>query len=74
MPKPSPARYYNATLRKRGSLLIRLDRNMPWLAPHEKRPPTFCDAVISFACRSRCFSSCPYGTRHCHKAEIVCLA
>jgi hypothetical protein len=41
MSKPSPARYrttnwssYTASLRKRGSLLIWLDQDMTWLAPH----------------------------------------
>ena len=45
MSKPSPARYrttnwsaYNAALRKRGSLLIWLDREMTWLAPREGGP------------------------------------
>ena len=40
MTKPSPARCrttnwsnYNAALRKRGSLLIWLDKDMTWLAP-----------------------------------------
>jgi len=42
MTKPSPARYrttnwsdYTAALRKRGSLLIWLDKDMTWLAPHD---------------------------------------
>ena len=58
MTQPSPARYrttnwssYNAALRKRGSLLIWLDRAMSWLAPHEGRPgrpPVFSDAAIQF--------------------------
>ncbi|SDL90633.1 Transposase DDE domain-containing protein [Paracoccus chinensis] len=58
MTKPSPARYrttnwssYNAALRKRGSLLIWLDRAMSWLAPHEGRPgrpPVLSDAAIQF--------------------------
>lgn len=58
MTKPSAARYrttnwssYNAALRKRGSLLIWLDREMAWLAPHEGRPgrpPVFSDAAIQF--------------------------
>jgi hypothetical protein len=58
MSKPSPARYrttnwssYNAALRKRGSLLIWLDKEMAWLAPHEGRPgrpPVFSDAAIQF--------------------------
>jgi hypothetical protein len=58
MSKPSPARYrttnwsgYNASLRKRGSLLIRVDRDMTWRAPRggrPGRPPTFSDAAIQF--------------------------
>lgn len=58
MSKPSPARYrttnwsaYGAALRKRGSLLIWLDREMTWLAPHVGglgRPPVFSDAAIQF--------------------------
>ena len=58
MPKPSPARYrttnwssYNAALKKRGSLLIWLDKGMSWFAPHEGRPgrpPVFSDAAIQF--------------------------
>jgi hypothetical protein len=45
MNKPSPARYrttnwsnYTAALRKRGSLLIWLDKDMTWLAPHDGSP------------------------------------
>jgi len=48
MSKPSPARYrttnwssYTASLRKRGSLLIWLDKDMTWLA-------VFSDAAIQF--------------------------
>jgi hypothetical protein len=44
MSKPSPARYRTtnwssdtASLRKRGSLLIWLDQDMTWLAPHVGR-------------------------------------
>jgi hypothetical protein len=58
MSKPKPARYrttnwsdYNAALRKRGSLLIWLDKEMAWHAPHEGRPgrpPVFSDAAIQF--------------------------
>ena len=58
MTKPLPARYrttnwsaYNAALRKRGSLLIWLDREMTWLAPHEGRPgrpPVFSAGAIQF--------------------------
>jgi hypothetical protein len=58
MSKPSPARYrttnwpeYNAALRRRGSLLIWLDREMEWSAPKRGRPgrpETFSDAAIQF--------------------------
>ncbi len=58
MTKPSPARYrttnwpeYNAALRRRGSLLVWLDREMEWLAPASRRPgrpQTFSDAAIQF--------------------------
>ena len=58
MSKPPPARYrttnwseYNAALRKRGSLLVWLDREMEWLAPgsgRPGRPETFSDAAIRF--------------------------
>ena len=58
MMKPSPARYrtpnwpsYNAALRKRGSLLVWLDKDMFWLAPPDGgpgRPAVFSDAAIQF--------------------------
>ncbi len=58
MSKPSSARYrttnwssYTASLRKRGSLLIWLDKEMTWLAPHDGkpgRPAVFSDAAIQF--------------------------
>ena len=58
MSKPKPARYrttnwsaYNAALRKRGSLLIWVDKEMSWHAPYEGRPgrpPVFSDAAIQF--------------------------
>ena len=58
MSKPTPARYrttnwssYSAALRKRGSLLIWLDKQMTWLAPHDGspgRPAVFSDATIQF--------------------------
>ena len=55
MSKPKPARYrttnlsaYNAALRKRGSLLIWLDKGMAWHAPREGRPPVVADAAIQF--------------------------
>lgn len=58
MSMPAPARYrtmnwssYNDALRKRGSLLIWLDKEMTWLAPHDGspgRPAVFSDATIQF--------------------------
>ena len=58
MSKPSPARYrttnwsgYTASLKKRGSLLIWLDKDMIWLAPHDGspgRPSVFSDAAVQF--------------------------
>ena len=58
MSKASAARYrttnwssYTASLRKRGSLLIWLDKEMTWLAPHDGspgRPSVFSDAAIQF--------------------------
>ena len=61
MSKPSPARYrttnwssYSVALRKRGSLLIWLDKDMTWLAPPDGspgRPAVFSDAAIQF-CRT----------------------
>jgi hypothetical protein len=58
MSKPAPARYrttnwpeYNAALRRRGSLLVWLDREMEWLASPSGRPghpETFSDAAIQF--------------------------
>ena len=58
MSKPSPARCrttnwssYTAALRTRGSLLIWLDKEMIWLAPHDGsagRPAVFSDAAIQF--------------------------
>jgi hypothetical protein len=58
MSKPSPASYrttnwssYSASLKERGSLLIWLDKDMSWLAPHDGspgRPMIFSDAAIQF--------------------------
>jgi hypothetical protein len=58
MSKPFPARYrttnrssYTAALRKRGSLLIWLDKAMTWLALRDRspgRPAVFSDAAIQF--------------------------
>jgi hypothetical protein len=70
MSKPSSARYrttngsgYAALLQKRGSLLIWLDKDMTWLAPHDGspgRPAVFSDAAIQF-CRT--IRPCAVGRR-----------
>jgi hypothetical protein len=61
MSKPTPARYrttnwssYTASLKKRGSLLIWLDKEMTWLAlpvGSPGRPAVFSDSAIQF-CQS----------------------
>ncbi len=58
MSKPVPTRYrttnwksYNDALKLRGALLIWLDKEMTWHAPHEGRPgrpPVFSNAAIQF--------------------------
>ena len=58
MTKLAPARYrvtnwsaYNAALRRRGSLLIWVDREMAWHGSRDGRPgrpPVFSDAAIQF--------------------------
>ncbi len=58
MSKPAPSRYrttnwkaYNAALKKRGSLLIWLDKEMVWLAPKDGReghPLVFSASAIQF--------------------------
>lgn len=58
MSKPSRARYpttnwssYTASLKKRGSLQVWLDKDMSWLAPHDGspgRPAVFSEAAIQF--------------------------
>ena len=58
MTKPEPARYrttnwksYNEALKRRGSLLIWLDKDMVWRAAkagRHGRPPVFSDAAIQF--------------------------
>src|SRR5690606_41224381 len=58
MSKPEPTRYrtmnwksYNDALKRRGSLLIWLDKDMVWRAPKSGcngRPPVFSDAAIQF--------------------------
>lgn len=61
MSKPSPARCrttnwssYTASLRKRGPLLIWLDKDMSWLAPPDGKPG--CPAVFSDAAIQLCLA------------------
>ena len=70
MIKPSPARYrttnwssYSASLKKRGSLLIWLDKEMTWLAPHEGspgRPAVFSNAAIQFCLTIKVLFKLPF--------------
>ncbi|SIT19291.1 Transposase DDE domain-containing protein [Paracoccus saliphilus] len=58
MRKPEPARHrttnwtsFNEGLKRRGSLLIWLDKDMAWHAPEAGlpgRPPVFSDAAVQF--------------------------
>ncbi len=69
MSKPAPARYrtmnwfsYTASLRKRGSLLIWLDKEITWLAPHDGspgRPVLFSDTAIQFCLTVKVLSTLP---------------
>lgn len=73
MSKPTPARYrttnwssYTASLRKRGSLLIWLDKDMTWLAPPDGTSVVLrCSRMrrYSSACPSKSCSSCRSGKR-----------
>ncbi len=69
MSKPAPTCYrttnwsdYSAALRKRGSLLIWLDKEMAWHAPHgwrPGRPHVFSDAAIQFCLSIKVLSKLP---------------
>jgi hypothetical protein len=69
MSKPKPARYRttnrstcNDALRKRGSLLIWLDKEMAWHAPNEGRqgrPPVLSNAPIQFCLSIRVLFKLP---------------
>lgn len=70
---PDPSRYrttnwksYNDALRRRGSLLIWLDRDMVWLAPkggRNGRPPVFTNAAIQFCLMVKVLLGCRFGKR-----------
>ena len=69
MTQPEPARYsttnwksYNEALKRRGSLLIWLDKDMTWLAPKaggNGRPPVFSDAAVQFCVMVKVLSGLP---------------
>lgn len=74
MSKPSPARYlttnwpsYTASLLKRGSLLVWLDKEMTLLAPHDGspgrpgRPAKFSGAAIQFCLTIKVLFKLPLG-------------
>jgi hypothetical protein len=70
MSGPSPARFrrknwstYTASLCGRGLLLIRLDKEMTWLAPHEGspgRPAVFSNAAIQFCLTIKVLFKLPF--------------
>lgn len=84
MTKPPPARYrtanrseYNAAFTKRGSLLVWLDKDMTWLAPHEGRPgrpPIFSDAAIQFCLSIKVLFRLPLRQAAGMAASLVRLA
>ena len=60
MRKPTPTRYrttnwssYNASLRKQGSLLIWVDKDMTWRAPRDGGLRCYLMRLYNSACRSR---------------------
>lgn len=73
MSKPEAARYrttnwksYNEALKRRGSLLIWLDKDMVWLAAkagRPGRPPVFSDAAIQFCLMVKVLFGCLSGRR-----------
>jgi hypothetical protein len=82
MTKPEPARYrttnwksYNDALRRRGSLLIWLDKDMTWLANRAGRPgrpPVFSDAAIQFCLMVKVLFGLPLRQTTGMVASILC--
>ncbi len=86
MTKPDAARChatnwrsYNDTLKKRGSVLIWLDKDMAWRAPeagHTGRPPLFFNAAIQFCLMVKgqeigtVTGHGAFDTHHCHTAIL----
>jgi len=84
MSMPLPARYrttnwssYTASLRKRGSPLIWLDKEMTWLAPHDGspgRPVVFSDAAIQFCLTVKVLFKLPHRQTTGMVASLVKMA
>jgi hypothetical protein len=84
MSKPEPARYRttnwsddNAALRRRGSLLIWLDKQMTWLAPHQGRPgrpPVFSNAAIRFCLSIKVLFKLPLRQTAGMVSSLLCQA
>ncbi len=84
MSKPEPARYRttnwfadNVALRKRGSLLIWLDKEMGWHAPHEGRlgrAPIFSNGAIQFCLSIKVLSKLPFRQTAGMVASLLQLA
>ena len=84
MSKPSPARYrttnwssYNASLRKRRSLLIWVDEDITWRAPRygrPGRPPVFSDAAVQFCLSIKVLFKLPLRQTAAMVASLLKLA
>ena len=84
MGKPKPARYrttnwsaYNTALRRRVSVLIRLDKEMAWHAPNEGRPgrpPVFSNSAIRFCLSIKVLFKLPLGQTAGMAASLLRLA
>lgn len=84
MSKSSPARYHTAnwsghtaSLRKRRLLLIWLDKEMTWLAPHDgspDHPAAFPDAAIRFCLSIKVLFKLPLMQTAGMVASLLCLA
>lgn len=84
MSKPAPPRYrttnwksYNDALKRRGSLLVWLDKDMEWRAPkvgRNGRPPVFSSAAIQFCLTVKVLFGLPLRQTTGMVASILSLA
>ncbi|WP_413874768.1 IS5 family transposase [Albidovulum sp.] len=84
MSKPVPPRYrttnwksYNDALKRRGSLLVWLDKDMEWRAPRagrNGRPPVFSSAAIQFCLTAKVLFGLPLRQATGMVASILSLA